>query len=112
MPHTVMPRARAASRSIEALARPVVTMSRRAGQPLDHGSRERRALAHQHHHVVRRQPGDQALRVRLVVVEHVDLGDARHRAPVGGAQGDPLVVVEDGNAHASTSRTDEIMEGG
>ena len=31
VPHTVMPRARAASRSIEALARPVVTMSRRAG---------------------------------------------------------------------------------
>ena len=31
MPHTVMPRVRAVSRSIEALARPVVTTSRRAG---------------------------------------------------------------------------------
>ena len=68
-------------------------------QALDDGTRQRGALTHHAHHLERRQPLDDGVLVSEVIGEDGDLGAGRHIRPVGHAQGDVLVVVEDRDAH-------------
>jgi hypothetical protein len=70
-------------------------------QTLDHGTRQRCALAHHAHHVERRQPVDDGVLIGQVVGENGDLGAADHIRPVGGAQCDVLVIVENRDPHCA-----------
>ena len=93
VPHTVMPRSAAYSRSIEALRMPDVSSSFRSGKLLQRGFEERRALAHHADDREALQRGYRRLLVgeRLVEHLHLDVGDR----PVGELRGDVLIVVED-----------------
>jgi uncharacterized protein YjbJ (UPF0337 family) len=68
-------------------------------QPLDHAPRQRRALAHHAYHVKRRQALDQVALIGDVIVEDRDLCARGHVGPVGHAQRDVLIVVEDRDPH-------------
>ena len=105
VPHTVTPRAAAASRSIDALPMPVVTSSRSRGSWPSRVRVEGRAFPHRHDHVVRFQGADQRLRPSDVLGEHVDLAERTHRRPVRAGQGNLLIVIEDRDPHeADTTR--------
>ena len=96
-----MPRSLAAATSTAALNGPVeaIIFSRR--QALDDVTRQRCALPHDAHHVERRQPLNDGVWVGEVIVEHGDLGSGGHVGPVGHAQRDVLVVIEDRDPHCA-----------
>ncbi len=68
-------------------------------QALDHGTRQRCALTHHAHHVERCQSLHDGVQIGEVIVEDGDVGARRHLRPVGHAQRDILVVVEDRDPH-------------
>ena len=95
VPQTVMPSSRAASRSKERLAIPVVISRRSAGRrssvPRGNGVRSRIAT-------ITSEPAsarDERVGVGDVLVADLDLEALLHRAPVGHLERDRLVVVED-----------------
>ena len=71
--------------SIEAFARPVVTSSFSPGSALEPRARERRALAHRHDDLERREPLDQRVVVGDVVVERGQRDRVAERRPTARA---------------------------
>jgi hypothetical protein len=70
-------------------------------QALDDITRQRCSLPHDAHHVERRQPLNDGVWVGEVIIEHGDLGSGGHVGPVGHAQRDVLVVIEDRDPHCA-----------
>ena len=68
-------------------------------------TRQRCALAHHAHHVEWRQPLDDGVLIGEVIGEDGDLGARRHLRPVGHAQRDVLVIVEDRDRIVPMSHT-------
>jgi hypothetical protein len=68
-------------------------------QARDDVTRQRCALAHHAHHVEWRQPLDDCVLIGEVIGEDGDLGARSHIRPVGHAQRDVLVIVEDRDLH-------------
>ena len=86
--------------SIDALAAPVVTSSRRCRQPAQQLGVERRPLAHHDHDVGAADPPDERV-AEQVLVHEVDV--AAEPAPVGVRRGAPLPVVQHRDLHRQTS---------
>ncbi len=68
-------------------------------QPLDDCAGQWRSFPHDAYHVERRQPFDEGVCIGEMVTEDGDLGPGRNVRPVGHAQRDVLVVVEDRHLH-------------
>ena len=96
MAETVTPRRRAASRSMAALAGPVVTRSPQAGGASEYVVPEPGAFAHRDEHVEAGEGRDDLLGPGEGLGEDGDL--AGQTGPVGELCGDTLVVVQDRDA--------------
>lgn len=68
-------------------------------EPLNDAAQQRCSFAHYAHDVEGGQPLHDRVGVEEVIIEDGDLGVSRHRRPVGHAQRDVLVVVENRNLH-------------
>ncbi len=96
---------RVAARSREALRVPVEAMDLSLGRALQHGGRQRRALAHHADGVEAGEPLHQRRGVVDMVAEHRHPGPRAHRAPVGAVQGRALIIVQNRDLdHAGTGR--------
>jgi len=76
---------------------PVVTSSRRSGSRAQQVAGERRPLPHGDHHVVSREPLDDFVLVVHVVGERLHRNVIAERGPIGGSNGNALIVVENGD---------------
>ena len=78
------------------------------GQPLEHGPRERRPLAHQDDDVERLEERGGGFERPEMPAEDGDFRLPGERRPVGHRQGDSLIVVEDCNLHDAAHTPDGL----